>query len=466
MEMLLTLWANDYLTPGEGAKLFSPKRRNGLLRTLALRENFVAGLEAEDLGRKLVLATDFDGSENLNLAQGALETLIDRSTLRGTNRGTILLLPISEAVLWYDARASGKGGKWSVRQVHMRGTGITLARLLLDPPTSDAPLREQARHAVAEIKTALQAASPFQDLARAFDGQQPDDRDEMSSDEREGWNTGATAQIRDLASRVIRHSHAVMSDPNAGPQTKLMNLKAVLALDVAWHIAQQSWEAARVAHDQRYLVFSFLPEPRAANRVRWCSEKSYNDTFQSVSRGVTSTILDVLEEHSASDDRWSAVLPQRGTNEADAGVRHFSEVEQMLVAPDRDLTAVAAKIYEAPGDGYDRPVNAFRVLLESAGYLVGTGKYRYLKPSPATLAGLIASRPDHAPQPAEDFMAFLRDEWNIVIGEGEAVGTRLTSLVDGAELRRNAEQMEQLLAAAGLATALSDQTCMVGRSHT
>src|SRR6266545_284460 len=45
METLLTLWANDYSPPRAAYALVTPKRRNGPLRSLAVRENFLVGVE-------------------------------------------------------------------------------------------------------------------------------------------------------------------------------------------------------------------------------------------------------------------------------------------------------------------------------------------------------------------------------------------------------------------------------------
>jgi hypothetical protein len=117
---------------------------------------------------------------------------------------------------------------------------------------------------------------------------------------------------------------------------------------------------------------------------------------------------------------------------------------------------------ESRGAGYNRPVDAFRVLLESIELLSGTGQYRYLRAEPDLLAAL-AGAIGGTPMPTGDFLQRLWEEWRIVIGEAEMAGTALSDAVDGSLLARNARFMEQLMVDAGLAVALSDQTCMVGQ---
>ena len=67
------------------------------------------------------------------------------------------------------------------------------------------------------------------------------------------------------------------------------------------------------------------------------------------------------------------------------------------------------------------------------------------------------------PAPVDRFLELVFSEWNLVIGETEAVGTDLSDQVEGAELRRNSRFFEDLMVNAGLALALSDQTCIVGQ---
>src|SRR5271165_462786 len=139
-ETLLTLTSNDYTLPKAG-KFRSPKKRQFALRSLVTGTNFFEKYQEirigsgehtpASYGEALAAAGDFSGSENIGLAKAALEGLIDPQTRRG-QAGTWLLYPFSEGLLWYDARQT-QGRPWDVRKVYMRGSGITLARLLLDP---------------------------------------------------------------------------------------------------------------------------------------------------------------------------------------------------------------------------------------------------------------------------------------------------------------------------------------------
>src|SRR4051794_32539455 len=70
METLLTLSANDFAAPDTPEEMASPKRRNGAIRSLAVRENFLEGvtqqvmpgMTAEEMGSLLARGEDFAGS--------------------------------------------------------------------------------------------------------------------------------------------------------------------------------------------------------------------------------------------------------------------------------------------------------------------------------------------------------------------------------------------------------------------
>src|SRR4051794_15569468 len=153
MEAFLTLAVNGY-ADRDAADLKTPKLGNRSLRSLAIAENFQAGrkdttrsgAQLADIGKSIASRADFDGFTNLNLAAESLSALIDRETTRQADKGRWLLYPFHASLLWYDARpqkAAGIPVAWSIRQVVMRGAGITVASMLADPrlPRSDEVLR-------------------------------------------------------------------------------------------------------------------------------------------------------------------------------------------------------------------------------------------------------------------------------------------------------------------------------------
>ena len=88
-----------------------------------------------------------------------MQGLVDPDTQRGSQPGAWLLRPFHESLLWYDARKpSPNSPQYTVCKVYMRGSGITLARMLADP--ADASAAALGRSAVAAIRSALTAASP------------------------------------------------------------------------------------------------------------------------------------------------------------------------------------------------------------------------------------------------------------------------------------------------------------------
>ena len=163
-ETLLTLVQNGYDAPADVDDLRSPKRQLFAVRSLALGVNFLGGRRderaadsdttPEDYGALLARGSDLRGSANLALAQQALQGLVDPETERGEQAGSKLLRPFHESLLWFDARkASPNSSQYTVRKVHMRGTGITLARMLVDPPDPDSA--RLGRAAVQAIRAAL-----------------------------------------------------------------------------------------------------------------------------------------------------------------------------------------------------------------------------------------------------------------------------------------------------------------------
>jgi hypothetical protein len=470
METLLTLWANGYSAPPSPELLVPPKRRNGAIRSLAVRQNFLEGitdpasaeLTVEDMGSLLARGADFGGSDGLNLVQEALQALIDGRTRQGS-AGALLMQPFHESLLWYDARKSGSTVRWMVRKVNMRGTGVTLARLLLDPPAYlDEEHRGLARSAAEGIRSALQAPSPYGELATrlsAVVSEESDDR-KVEQDEIVAWKSADDEALRPLAERVIRHAYAVMQQPLVGPAMKLLQFRNILALDLAHYTLTRSWNATATPTDQQFLLASYTPEERRSNRVRIFSEATYRGARQKVSQAIVTALADAM--HNVAKTKppatdWADYFEPRSRLDVVATTLNLAEEAA-------DFAREAERAYElASGNGYGRPSDAFRVLLESVNLLVGTGQYRYLRAGPELLASMVGALGSSLPAPADDFLARVYEEWSIVIGEAEAVGTGLGEQVEGAELRRNARFLEELMVDAGLALALSDQTCMVGQ---
>lgn len=466
METLLTLWSNGYAPP-EGQPE-SPKRRNGALRALAIGENFLKGFEdqalpgltIEEMGDRLASGHDFAGSDGLALAQDALRALIDERTLQGS-AGATLMLPFHESLLWYDSRQSGAARPWAIRKVNMRGTGLTLGRMLLAPPTGvDETTRSDAQAAVEGIKEALQAPSPFSGLASRLQVAAPDsiERRDLEPDESAAWEAAERPSLARLAERVVRHSAAITRRPGVAASSKLMAVRSILALDIAHHALERSWEAIGTPGAQRYLLLTYTPEVRRRNRVRIASEASYQAARQSIAQAMINTLAASAARLAEGDGTvdWDVQFERRSG--LDAIAEQLADADE----PDEFTRLAGLAFEESRGAGYSRPVDAFRVLLESVDLLIGTGQYRFLRAEPELLEAL-AGAVGGTPMPTGDFLARLWEEWRIVVGEGEIAGTALGETLDGSLLARNARFMEQLMVDAGLAVALSDQTCMVGQ---
>ena len=292
VEALLTLAQNDYAAPADDQQLKSPKRRQYAIRSLALGENFLAGEEegrigAQNLSPQVFGATlaegrDLLGSVNLALARDSLEGLIDPSTSQG-QRGGWLLRPFHESLLWFDARRE-RDRPWRVRQVYMRGSGVTLARMLADPPAGAGPYAaEHGRDAIAAIRHALRADSPLGQIAEALENALPASlREPVDSEPAEflAWDRGGAEELAELADRICRHAEGVMRQGNASEPSKLWQLRSILALDLAIHALRTAWHTLDLAQSDRYLLLTFGGPVRRENRVRQRSEQSYQDARQ------------------------------------------------------------------------------------------------------------------------------------------------------------------------------------------
>jgi len=467
-ETLLTLLANGYKAPTNG-KLTSPKRQRFAIRSLTLGENFLrqrnTGRAAEDemtpqlYGEILAAGDSVSGSANLDLAQKAFKGLLDPTTQRG-QRGTWLLFPFHESLLWYDARPNGSNGPWGVRKVYMRGSGITLARMLADP--ADPALAELGHSAVAAMQEALQKPSPLAEIADRLEGaldEQFHIPPQTENDEKEAWRDGDSKKLDDLTAAMCRHSEGVMRQGTASGPAKLWQLRNMIGLDLACHALRVAWDTTEMPERDRYLLLSFGDAPRPDNRVRQRSEDTYQLARIRLSEATVRTLaqrMHQLAKEGCSD--WRSQFEQRS---ADRLQEVISDLRRLPPdAPIDEYMRVARTATEQAT--YGRAGEGFRVLLESIGMLAGAGSYRYLTATPEILSAFVGALSVQMPMSSDAFFRAVFDEWRIVIAQEAAAHTSLADQLDGASLERNGRRAEQLMSEAGLALSLSDRTTIVG----
>ena len=473
----MTLVNNGYSAPAADA-LVSPKRQLFAVRSLALGSNFLFGKDKGRVGDEdttparygdlLAQGATIRGSAHLKLAQDTLLGLVDPDTQRG-QPGAWLLRPFHESLLWYDARKSSPSRPdWSVRKVYMRGSGITLARMLVDPAQEEA--REPGRRAVAAIKEALQSPSPLSRISEQLEAALPRQQAHgLEVDEKNAWSQARDERLADLELRVCRHADGVMSQGSASGPARLWQLRTALSLALAVHVLRTAWEATNTAEEDRYLVLSFGDDARAQDPVRQRSEESYRRARIRLSEATVITLarrMRELGEEGAVD--WDAEFEMRRGAVADALQNVCAQLRRMRhpVADEQYRRLARSAVENA---NYGRSEDGFRVLFESVGLMAGT-RYRYLTATPDLLAALVGALAPRMPMSSREFFAAIRDEWGFVVNQETAAGTSLTGQVDGAALERNARRAERLMADAGLAIGLSDRTTMVGeraaRRHT
>jgi len=477
-ETLLTLVQNGYGAPADVDDLRSPKRQLFAVRSLALGVNFLGGRRderaadsdttPEDYGALLARGSDLRGSANLALAQQALQGLVDPETERGEQAGSKLLRPFHESLLWFDARkASPNSTQYTVRKVHMRGTGITLARMLVDPPDPDSA--RLGRAAVQAIRTALTGTTPLAAISDVLERALP--RDQIYSDkpitveddEKEAWKLGASPRLADLASRLCQHAEGVMLQGRASDPAKLWQLRCILALDFAIHVLRTAWEATGTPEQDRYLLLSFGGARRADDPVRQRSEESYararirlgEATVATLARRMRELKVDQSVTGFAGEFRDAALRDDNDSSVA-------SELQRLpRGASDSEFTRlarVAAETSTSYGRGSE---DGFRVLLESVGMVSGS-RYRYLTAGTDLLAAMVGALSAQMPMSSREFMNAVRNEWGLVINLESVAETSLHDQLDGAALARNVRHAERLMSDAGLAIGLSDRTTVVG----
>lgn len=474
-ETLLTLAQNGYTAPESTDGLRSPKRKAYAVRSLALGENFLGGLTdnragddtmtAEAYGAKLAAGEDVRESANLGLAKATLEGLIDPDTQRG-QKGAWLLRPFHESLLWYDARKAGpRRSDYSVRKVYMRGSGITLARLLLAPTDPGDAVRGAA--AVEAIQRALTATSPLARISRRLEealisAEAYRSAPGVEQDEKRAWEQGGDPRLQTLAGRLCRHAEGVMLQGGASAPAKLWQLRTILALDLAGHALRTAWSETHTPASDRYLLLSFGRLARAGDPIRQRSEESYRLARIRLADATVRTLarrMQELKEGGMAD--WASQFePRSRLGESDAGSISSQLARLPHGSQEEDYMRLSRAAVESAN--YSRAEDGFRVLLESVGLLGGGSRYRYLTATPDLLGALVGALSDQMPMSSRDFFAACREEWGFVINQESATGTNLGGQVDGAGLERNARRAELLMSEAGLALGLSDRTTVVG----
>lgn len=473
-ETLLTLAQNGYRAPAADSPLKSPKRRRFAVRSLALEENFLGGQDSgragDDettparYGEMLAGGEQIRGSANLSLARATLDGLVDPDTQRG-QKGAWLLRPFHESLLWYDARKPNpRRPDYTVRKVYMRGSGITLARLLVDP--QDPVAAALGKQAVQAIEQALTGPSPLATISTRLESALSSVGDYnkppgLEDDEQQAWGQGGKDQLQDLAGRLCRHAEGVMLQGGASGPARLWQLRTVLALDLASHALRTAWDATGTPESERYLLLSFGGATRAQDPVRQRSEESYRRARIRLGEATVRTLATQMRQLKDSKvvDWESEFEPRSGL--AGAGPDTVSSRLSALplgCAHEEYLKVARAAVENA---NYSRAEAGFRVLLQSVGLLGGT-RYPYLTATTDLLAALVGALSAEMPMPSHEFFGAVRREWGFVINQESAAGTTLSGQVDGAGLERNARRAEQLMSQAGLALGLSDRTTVVG----
>ena len=470
VEFLLTLIANSYSAPSNDDALKSPKVRRFALRSLVFGRNFLEGydelipgatMSAEEYGQRLARAEDVLGSSNLDRAQVALRGLVDPSTETGVEPGQYLLLPFHESLLWYDARHAGR--RFTVRKVRMRGTGVTMARVLLDPPpgVSD-ETRRFASEAIAGIRQALRLNSALSAIAQGVEALLPEGlhgEASLEDDEKRSWKLGAEPGLILLSERISRHAAGVMGQKGASGPARLWHLRTILALDLATDMLRRCWSAVDVPRERQHLLIALPGRSRSSDRVRLRSERSWNDARSCIDWATVRTIESTMEE-------LDRVNPDQGIPWDEALNRRTARLlKPRVIRPYEDGLSDFRKLAQLAFENanYRREgADGFRVLLETIGMSAGGTRYRYLSATPDLLAALVGALSSEMPMTSDDFLDRVRDEWGIVASPSAAAGTTLVNDLDGDDLTTNLRRFERLMIESGLASGLSDRTVLVG----
>lgn len=472
-ETLLTLVQNEYTAP-DIETLRSPKRQLFAVRSLALQQNFLYGKDTGRVGNEdtspsrygelLSAGSQIQGSAHLQLAQETLMGLVDPDTQRG-QRGAWLLRPFHESLLWYDARkASPTRQDWSVRKVYMRGSGITLARMLAD--AADTEARQRGLRAVDAIRDALRTPSPLARISEQLEAALPKQHFSLlESDERRAWEQARDTRLSQLEMKVCAQVDGVMGQGAASGPEKLWQMRTTLALALAVHVLQTAWDVTDTPRGDRYLLLSFGDDARAQDPVRQQSEDSFRKARIRLAEATVLTLARRMRELGEEGLRsWAGEFEMRKGSVADALQQVCRELGAMShpASEDRYLSLARTAVENA---NYGRSEDGFRVLFESVGLISGT-RYRYMTATPDLLGALVGALSHRMPMSSRDFFSAVRDEWGFVINQETAAHTTLAGQVDGAALERNARRAERMMSEAGLALGLSDRTMVVGERAT
>ena len=340
----------------------------------------------------------------------------------------------------------------------MRGSGITFARMLLDPP-ADAP--DASNHSVrliAALQASLSMASPLSEIATLLEAELPDEvlqRPRTEDDEQRSWDLGADSRLAPLAAALCRHCEGLLCQGGASPAAKLWQLRTMLALDLAVHSLRRAWDVTDTPEGNRRLLAAMAGPDRQQDRVRLRSERSWEEARVAVQWATVATLARIMSELSTEDGiAWASEVDGRTA-------RLLAEsVIEPLESGLTDFVGLAQNAFE--NANYDRSGIGFRVLLESIGMSAGGTRFRYLSASPDLLAALVGALSAEMPMPSAEFFERVSTEWGIVMSTDGAAGTIFANELDGAELALNARRFEKLLIEAGLASGLSDRTVLVG----
>ena len=224
-------------------------------------------------GEKLAAGEDLSGSANLSLARAALEGLIDPDTRKGQPGGW-LLYPFHESLLWYDARRQGSRGRWGVRRVWMRGSGVTLARLLVDPPGAGAEARSSAQLPCARCEKRCNPRRRWPIVADHLERPIREDDGSASASRRGGLAARrASSSWAPLPSGFAAMQRGIMRQGGAsGPAEALATAFTLWRL--IWRCTRSPWRGTRLASPpkiERYLLLSFAGPP--ARRTGYASDQ-------------------------------------------------------------------------------------------------------------------------------------------------------------------------------------------------
>ncbi|WP_211214421.1 hypothetical protein [Actinomycetospora chiangmaiensis] len=460
---------NNYTAPSV-EDLKSPKRQLFAVRSLALEQNFLYGKDKgrvgdEDTspsryGELLSTGSQIRGSAHLQLAQQTLMGLVDPDTQRG-QRGAWLLRPFHESLLWYDARkASPSRHDWSVRKVYMRGSGITLARMLAD--AGNVMVRPHGLRAVDAIQQALKTPSPLAKISEQLEAALPRQHFAMvESDEKNAWEQARDSRLRDLETQVCLHADGVMGQGSASGPEKLWQLRTALALALAIHVLKTAWSITQTPAADRFLLLSFGDDARAQDPVRQQSEDSFRRARIRLAEATVSTLGRRMRELGLQGHKeWEGDFEMRKGSVADA-LQDVSHQLRRMTHPSVEENYLTLARTAVENANYGRSEDGFRVLFESIGLIAGT-RYRYLTATPDLLGALVGALSTRMPMSSREFFAAVRDEWGFVINQEAAAHTSLAGQLDGAALERNARRAERMMSEAGLALGLSDRTTVVG----